>query len=89
MIPSWSARWKEFGVGCLRECGSRWSLSLLSAVERHSRTLAHHGCSSSTSSRSSAGTGRGSLDAEPSAGDTGILQSFMNAGHADRVEFLG
>jgi hypothetical protein len=33
------------------------------------------------------GRGRGSLDGEPSAEDTGILQSLMNAGHADRVEF--
>jgi len=29
------------------------------------------------------------LDAEPSAEDSAILQSLMNAGHADRVEFLG
>jgi hypothetical protein len=29
------------------------------------------------------------LDAAPSAEDTTILQSLMNAGHADRVEFMG
>jgi hypothetical protein len=28
-------------------------------------------------------------DAEPSAEDTAILQSLMNAGHADCVEFMG
>lgn len=29
------------------------------------------------------------LDAEPSPEDSAILQSLMNAGHADRVEFMG
>jgi hypothetical protein len=29
------------------------------------------------------------LDSEPSSEDTAILQSLMNAGHADLVEFLG
>jgi hypothetical protein len=29
------------------------------------------------------------IDAEPSAVDTALLQSLMNAGHADRVEFMG
>lgn len=29
------------------------------------------------------------IDAEPSAEDTAIMQSLMNAGHADLVEFLG
>ena len=29
------------------------------------------------------------VDAELSTGDTAILQSLMNAGHADRVEFMG
>jgi hypothetical protein len=29
------------------------------------------------------------LDAEPSAEDTAILQSLMNAGHADQAEFMG
>jgi hypothetical protein len=29
------------------------------------------------------------LDAEPSAEDSAILQSLMNAGHAERLEFLG
>jgi hypothetical protein len=28
-------------------------------------------------------------DAEPSAEDSAILQALMNAGHADRVEFMG
>jgi hypothetical protein len=29
------------------------------------------------------------LDAEPSAEDTALLQALMNAGSADRVEFMG
>ena len=29
------------------------------------------------------------LDSILSAGDTAVLQALMNAGHADRVEFLG
>jgi hypothetical protein len=29
------------------------------------------------------------LDVEPSAEDAAILQSPMNAGHADLVEFMG